>query len=40
MQGYGENGIASKIELGGKVMMILGLPILTVLTETVLRILP
>jgi len=37
----GENGIASKIELGGKVMiMILGLPILTVLTETVLRILP
>lgn len=37
----GENSIASKIELGGKVIiMILGLPILTALTETVLGILP
>ena len=37
----GENSIASKIELGGKVIiMILGLPILTALTETILEILP
>lgn len=37
----GENSIASKIELGGKVIiMILGLPILTALTETILGILP
>lgn len=37
----GENSIASKIELGGKVIiMVLGLPILTALTETVLGILP
>lgn len=37
----GENSIASKIELGGKVLiMILGMPILTALTETILGILP
>ena len=37
----GENSIASKIELGGKVIiMILGMPILTALTETILGILP
>lgn len=37
----GEGSIASKIELGGKVIiMVLGLPILTALTETILGILP
>ncbi|NLJ41892.1 MAG: stage III sporulation protein AD [Clostridiales bacterium] len=37
----GETAIASKIELGGKVIiMVLGLPILTALTETILNILP
>lgn len=37
----GENSIASKIELGGKVIiMVLGLPILTALTETIFQILP
>ncbi|MGI5851046.1 MAG: stage III sporulation protein AD [Clostridiales bacterium] len=36
----GEGSIASKIELGGKVIiMVLGLPIITALTETILGIL-
>lgn len=37
----GEGSIASKIELGGKVViMVLGLPILRALTESILNILP
>lgn len=37
----GENTIAAKIELGGKVIiMVLGLPIVTALTETIFQILP
>lgn len=37
----GEGAIASKIELGGKILiMVLALPILTALLEAVLRILP
>jgi stage III sporulation protein AD len=37
----GEGAIASKIELGGKIlMMVLALPILTALLEAVLKILP